>query len=87
MCVANDIIRGCVSEDARMVTEQQNKRLQALLEWCQELYIKLNKEKMQLRTKCVKFLDHIIPDSGIHADSETIPSITGIPPPTNATDV
>lgn len=42
---------------------------------------------MQLRTDKVKFLGHIITESGIRADPEKISCITNMPPLTNFTEV
>jgi transposase InsO family protein len=87
MCVADDIIVIGSGTDHGTATAQHDERLQLLLERCKELGIKLNKEKLQLRTNCVKFLGHIISDKGLQADPEKVQCIQQMAAPTDPSEV
>ena len=49
--------------------------MRALLNWCGELHIKQNPEKIQLRQKSIKFFRHIVTDKGLPPDPMKVHSV------------
>lgn len=82
-CIADDILiygRGESNEEAR---RDHDNNLVALLERCREKGIKLNKDKMRLHCRSVKFMGHEITADGMKSDPKKIESITKMPQPTD----
>lgn len=83
VCVADDIVVigcGLTNEDAMA---SHDSRMRALLKRCEELNIKLNPEKIQLRQKSIKFLGHIVTDQGLLPDPMKIHSVAEMKEPQN----
>lgn len=65
VCVADDIVViGCGSDDEEAGVNHDT-RMKALLKRCEDLKIKLNPDKVQLRQKTIKFLGHIVTNKGL----------------------
>ena len=62
---------------------EHDERLRQVLETAREEGIKLKPSKCSIRKKEVKFVGHVITDSGLKADDSKIEAINAIPSPTN----
>ena len=81
LCVADDImIYGTGASETEAIDDHDIK-LHALLQRCQELGIRLNKEKMKIRKKSVKFLGHLITADGLKPDPTKCQAIDEMPAP------
>ena len=74
-CIADDIIVAGNSE------EDHSAKINALLQRCAKIGIKLNSKKCQFKVPEVKFLGHIISASGLKADPEKVKAIVNMPVP------
>ena len=63
--------------------EEHDHRLELALNRINKAGITLNSEKCEFSKKCVKFLGHVIDDSGIHPDPEKILAIQQMKTPTS----
>ena len=63
--------------------DEHVKRLQRVLERCEEVGIKLNEKKCHFLCKEVKYIGHVITPEGVKPDPEKIKAITEMPPPTD----
>lgn len=66
---------------------QHDKRMREVLVRLQQAGVTLNDSKCEFGRKRVKFLGHIIDESGIHADPEKTRAIANFPTPTNRTEL
>ena len=62
-------------------------KLRALFERCGTTGIKLNKEKLKLRPKEVKFMGHVICQDGLKPDPDKEQGIKEMPTPTSKQDL
>lgn len=62
-------------------------KLTALLKRCQEIGIRLNKTKLNLRQTSVTFLGHLVTADGLKPDPIKCQAIDEMPPPTDKTGV
>lgn len=60
---------------------EHDKHLRGFIERCVEKGIRLNKEKMVLRTNSVIFMGHLITESGLQSDPEKVSAINNIKAP------
>ena len=77
VCVADDVVihgRDRIDHD---------RNLRAFLERCQEVNIKLNWEKCQLRKSEVKFMGHVISRDGMKPDPDKVKPFVEMAPPTD----
>jgi hypothetical protein len=58
-----------------------------LMERCKERNLKLNKDKLSLKMKEVKFIGHLITSKGLKPDPEKVRDILDMPKPTNVSGV
>jgi transposase InsO family protein len=80
-CIADDvIIHGKTSQE-------HNERMKAFLHRCQELGIKLNREKLELEAESISFMGHRISAEGLSVDPTKISAITEMAPPTDVTSL
>ena len=86
-CVADDIIIIGTGDNEEEATKKHDERLRALLDRCQQRSIKLNPEKMQLRTTSIKFLGHIVTSGGLKADPMKIAAIKDMVAPDGVTSL
>ena len=56
--------------------EEHDKNLKALLQKCQSVGIKLNPQKLELKSESVSFLGHLITKEGLKVDPTKVQSIT-----------
>ena len=77
VCVADDII--IHGKDLK----EHDDNLEAFLRQCKEVDIRLNKEKLDLRTNAITFLGHRISSKGLEPDPAKVQAITQMDPPTN----
>ena len=61
--------------------EQHDTALHELLTRCQNVGIRLNREKIQYKQTIVKFYGHILTNKGLQADPSKIDAIVQMPPP------
>ena len=66
---------------------EHDQRLKATLERLRETGITLNKQKCCFSEKSIKFLGHVIDESGIRPDEEKIKAIQAFEEPTNKTEL
>ena len=62
-------------------------KFRALMERCKERNLKLNKDKLSLKMKEVKFIGHLITSKGLKPDPEKVRAILDMPKPTNVSGV
>ena len=67
--------------------EEHDHRLTAVLERLQQAKVTLNKDKCKFSVKSVRFLGHIIDNSGIHPDPQKLEAIQQIPTPKSVSDI
>lgn len=67
--------------------EQHNSRLNKVMHRVQSAGLKLNMEKCSFRQSQLKFLGHLIDQSGIRPDPEKVAAIQQMPPPGNVTEL
>ena len=86
-CIADDIVvigNGDTEEEARM---NHDKCLLALLRRYEEIGIKKNSDKMQLRKKSIKFRGHLVTSEGLKPDPEKVEAIQMMKEPSNVTEL
>ena len=81
VCIANDII---IHGKA---PEPHDQNLNTFLQHCLDVGIKLNKEKLALRTNAITFLGHRISGNGLKVDPEKVKAINDMEPPTNVSQL
>ena len=86
-CIADDIIVIGNGVDVEEATKIHDQRLLMLLKRCEDVGIKLNKAKMQLRKSSIKFLGHIVTSEGLKPDPEKIKAIRDMKEPSNVTEL
>jgi hypothetical protein len=62
-------------------------KFRTLMERCKERNLKLNKDKLSLKMKEVKFIGHLITSKGLKPDPEKVGAILDMPKPTNVSGV
>ncbi|KAI5108262.1 hypothetical protein C0J45_1856, partial [Silurus meridionalis] len=62
-------------------------KLQALLECCREVKLRLSLKKLQFKVNKVKFHGHILSSMGLKPDPEKVRAIMDMPNPTDAKGV
>lgn len=75
---------GTTEEEA---LQDHDRNLLQLMQRCKEKNIKLNKEKVKLRSKEVPFMGHMITSEGLKADPEKIRAVQEMPTPTDVAGV
>ena len=67
--------------------EDHDKNLDALMQKCRQQNVKLNKEKIKLRSKEVSFMGHVISEKGLKPDPEKLKAVLEMPTPTDVASV
>ena len=62
-------------------------KFRALMERCKERNLKLNKDKLSLKMKEVKFIGHLMTSKGLKPDPAKVRAILDMPKPTNVSGV
>ena len=75
VCIADDII--IHGRD----TQEHDRNLVEFMQRCQEVGIKLNKDKLELRKNSISFLGHRVSSKGLEADPNKVKAITNMDPP------
>ena len=65
----------------------RDKCLLALLRRYEEIGIKINSDKMQLRKKSIRFLQHLVTSKGLKPDPEKVEAIQMMKEPSNVTEL
>jgi hypothetical protein len=87
LCIADDILlygAGNTEEEAR---SDHDIKLKKLLQRCREVGVRLNRDKMKLQQKTVKFIGHILTTQGLKPDPEKIEAIKDMPRPEDVAGV
>ena len=64
-----------------------DKKFRSLMERCRERNLKLNKDKLKLKLREVKFIGHLITNQGLKPDPEKIRAVMEMPKPTDVSGV
>ena len=86
-CIADDILIYGEGDTDKEAVEDHNKKLDALMQRCQEKNIKLNQKKAKLLMNDVKFMGHVISADGLKPDPAKIQAVLEMPNPQNVNDV
>ena len=73
--VADDILVYGVGDTFEEATIDHDAKLQALLECCRKVGIKLSKDKSQFGLREIQFLGHTITDQGLEADTSKVDAL------------
>lgn len=76
VCIADDVIIHGKN------VEEHDHNLRLFLQRCRERGIRLNKDKLELRTNSFTFMGHRITNDGVMMDPEKVRAITAMPEPT-----
>ena len=87
VCVADDILVFGVGENDKEAEIDHERKLEALLERCEKIGIKLNREKTEMRKKEVAFLGHKITSKGLEIDKDKVEAIVKMEAPKNVKEV
>lgn len=80
-CIADDvIIHG-------KTTQEHDARMKMFLDRCQELGIKLNKDKLETAVDSINFMGHRISAQGLSIDPEKVSAVKEMKEPTNVTEL
>lgn len=85
--MADDILIYGVGENMTEATKDHNRNLENLLIRLREANCKLNKDKLNLLQKSVKFFGHILTDHGLEPDESKVAAIRNMPTPTSKKEV
>jgi hypothetical protein len=87
LSIADDILvygEGDTEEDA---IHDHDQKLTALMKRCRERRLLLNKDKLRLREKEVRFGGHLIMADGLKPDPEKVKAVNEMPNPSDVTGV
>ena len=84
--IADDILVYGVGDTVEQANADHDKKLEVLLLRCRERGVALNKDKLKLRVKRVKFMGHVLTDNGLEPDPEKIEAIKEMPKPQSVED-
>ncbi len=85
--IADDIlVVGCGDTD-QQAEKDHDLKLQALLERCREVKLRLSLKKLQFKVAEVKFHGHILSSTGLKPDPEKVRAIMDMPNPTDTKGV
>lgn len=85
--IFDDILVFGVGETQAEALSDHDAKLSALFERCRTKGIKLNKDKLKLRCKEVKFMGHVICQDGLKPDPNKVQGIAEMPTPSSKQDV
>lgn len=80
-CIVDDIL-----EWGDTIAEHDS-RVQQMLQRCREMNFKLNKRKVEFRVPEVRYVGHLITNSGIKVDPEKVRAIVDMPAPRDVSGV
>ncbi|CAG2188277.1 unnamed protein product [Mytilus edulis] len=67
--------------------KDHDRKFRLLMERCRERNLKLNKDKLKLKMKEVKFIGHLITNKGLKMDPEKVRAVLEMPKPTDVSGV
>ena len=85
--IADDLLIFGVGATQEEAIIDHNNRLRQLMQRCQQVGLKLNKDKAQLGLTQIPFLGHVISDSGLLPDPRKIQAVIEMPQPTDVKGV
>ncbi|XP_055598551.1 uncharacterized protein K02A2.6-like [Uranotaenia lowii] len=86
-CIADDLLVYGVGDTLEEALKNHNECLKELLCRLEEHHVKLNKSKLKLCQRSVKFYGHVLTDQGLKADDSKIAAIQKFPHPMNRKEV
>lgn len=82
-CICDDIlIYGCGNTEEEAILDH-NIKLRNLMQRLREKNLKLNRDKVKLCQKEVRFFGHVLTNEGVKPDPEKISAVTNMPKPSN----
>ena len=87
MPIFDDILVFGVGETQAEALSDHDVKIRALFQRCRAKGIKLNKEKLKLRQKEVKFMGHVISQDSLKPDPDKVQGIKEMPTPTSKQEV
>ena len=84
--IADDILIYGVEETEVAANADHDRKFQALLKRCRDRGIVVNKDKLKLRVKRVKFMGHVLTANGLEPDRDKVKAIKEMPRPQNVED-
>ncbi|XP_040356411.1 uncharacterized protein K02A2.6-like [Ixodes scapularis] len=87
LCVADDILVYGIGETDAEARSDHDKKLENLLQRCQKIGVRLNRDKTELHRTSTTFLGHLLTKDGLRVDPEKVRAIQEMPPPTDVQGV
>ncbi|XP_042148029.1 uncharacterized protein K02A2.6-like [Ixodes scapularis] len=87
LCVADDILVFGVGEAESEARQDHDKKLESLLQRCEKIGVRLNRDKTELHCSSMTFLGHLLTREGLRVDPEKVRAIQEMPPPTDVNAV
>ncbi|CAC5384425.1 unnamed protein product [Mytilus coruscus] len=81
--IVDDILIYGEGDTEEEAIDDHDRKFRALMERCRERNLKLNKEKLKLKLKEVRFIGHLVTSEGLKPDPEKIRAVIDIPKPTD----
>ena len=85
--VADDFVVVGFGDTPEVASRDHDKNLEQFLQRCAERGVKLNSDKVKLRSSELPFIGHVATDQGLCVDPMKIQAITEMPPPTDVKGV
>ena len=85
--VADDFVVVGFGDTPEIASRDHDKNLEQFLQRCAERGVKLNSDKVKLRSSEVPFIGHVATDQGLCVDPMKVQAITEMPPPTDVKGV
>ena len=85
--IADDILIFGVGEDGAEARKDHDNNLIALLDQVMKVGVKINRQKMKLHLKEVKYMGHVLTADGVKADPDKVQGIRDLRDPESAEDV
>ncbi|XP_053681614.1 uncharacterized protein K02A2.6-like [Sabethes cyaneus] len=86
-CIADDLLIYGVGETFEKALKNHNENLDKLLCRLEEKNVKLNKSKMKLCKRSIKFYGHVLTDQGLKPDEAKVSAIRDFPRPMSRKEV
>ncbi|CAC5412463.1 unnamed protein product [Mytilus coruscus] len=85
--IVDDILIYGEGDTEEEAIDDHDRKFRALMERCRERNLKLNKEKLKLKLKEVRFIGHLVTSEGLKPDPEKIRAVMDMPKPTDVSGV
>ena len=73
--IADEVLLYGVDESKEEAMKDHDRTLVTFLEWCQAVGIRLNPKKMRLKLSQVRFMGHLVADTGVLPDPDKVSAI------------